>query len=98
MGKLPSPTREALLVAALAAEPTLELVSAVTGGDASATVAEAVEANLVQLEDGRVRFTHPLQFLPYQYEGFEPMERQVLRSNDIAMRLIDSGVPVDRLP
>ena len=60
MGKLPSPTREALLVAALAAEPTLELVSAVTGGDASATVAEAVEANLVQLEDGRVRFTHPL--------------------------------------
>ncbi len=45
-----------------------------------------------------MRFPHPLQFLPYQYEGFEPMERQVLRGNDIAMRLIDSGVPVDRLP
>src|SRR5216110_228924 len=45
-----------------------------------------------------MRFRHPLQFLPYQYEGFEPMERQVLRSNDIAMRLVDVGAPVDRLP
>jgi hypothetical protein len=45
-----------------------------------------------------MRFRHPLQFLPYQYEGFEPMERQVLRANDIAMRLVDAGAPVDRLP
>jgi hypothetical protein len=45
-----------------------------------------------------MRFPHPLQFLPYQYEGFEPMERQVLRSNDITMRLIDIGAPIDRLP
>jgi len=45
-----------------------------------------------------MRFRHPLQFLPYQYEGFQPMERQVLRANDIAMRLVDIGVPVDRLP
>ncbi len=45
-----------------------------------------------------MRFPHPLQFLPYQYEGFEPVERQVLRNNDIAMRLIDIGVPVDPLP
>ena len=45
-----------------------------------------------------IRFRHPLQFLPYQYEGFEPMERQVLRANDIAMRLVDVGAPVDRLP
>ncbi|PYR76932.1 MAG: hypothetical protein DMF87_17070 [Acidobacteria bacterium] len=45
-----------------------------------------------------VRFRHPLQFFPYQYEGFEPAERQVLRGNDIAMRLVDVGAPVDRLP
>ena len=31
---------------------------------------------------------HPLQFLPYQYEGYSPTERNVLRSTDIAMRLI----------
>src|SRR4051812_243392 len=30
---------------------------------------------------------HPLQFLPYQYEGFTERERQVLRSTDIRMRV-----------
>lgn len=45
-----------------------------------------------------VRYRHPLQFLPYQYEGFAPMERQLLRANDIAMRLVDVGAPVNRLP
>ena len=38
-----------------------------------------------------MRFAHPLEFLPYQYEGFEPMERDVLRHLDISMRLIDRG-------
>jgi hypothetical protein len=45
-----------------------------------------------------MRFRHPQQFLPYQYEGLRPTERQVLRSSDISMRLIDIGAPVDRLP
>jgi hypothetical protein len=45
-----------------------------------------------------MRFRHPQQFLPYQYEGLRPTERQVLRSGDISMRLIDIGAPVDRLP
>jgi hypothetical protein len=40
-----------------------------------------------------LRFAHPLSFLPYQYEGFDPLERQVLRNNDISMRLIDLGAP-----
>ena len=31
---------------------------------------------------------HPLEFLPYQYEGFTPEARAVLRSSDIRMRLI----------
>ena len=29
---------------------------------------------------------HPLQFVPYQYEGYTAQERQVLRSEDIRMR------------
>lgn len=45
-----------------------------------------------------MRFRHPQQFLPYQYEGLRPTERQVLRGSDISMRLIDVGAPVDRLP
>ena len=31
---------------------------------------------------------HPLQFRPYQYEGFTPQERQFLRSADIRMRMM----------
>ena len=31
---------------------------------------------------------HPLQFLPYQYEGYPPQLRRVLRSVDISMRLV----------
>ena len=31
---------------------------------------------------------HPLEFLPYQYEGFTPEARAALRSSDIRMRLI----------
>lgn len=31
---------------------------------------------------------HPLEFLPYQYEGYTPAQRYLLRSNDITMRLI----------
>ncbi len=38
-------------------------------------------------------FTHPLQYLPYQYEGHIPKERSILRSTDISMRLIDTETP-----
>lgn len=32
---------------------------------------------------------HPLSYWPYQYEGFTPSQRAILRSSDIAMRLVD---------
>jgi hypothetical protein len=31
---------------------------------------------------------HPLQYLPYQYEGYGPAERAALRAADIRMRLV----------
>ena len=34
-----------------------------------------------------LRARHPVQFLPYQYEGYTPEERSALRSTDISMRL-----------
>jgi hypothetical protein len=45
----------------------------------------------VQLPDEFIvlrRTPHPLQFLPYQYEGYTPAERAVLRSRDINMTLL----------
>ena len=34
------------------------------------------------------RAAHPLQFLPYQYEGYPPSQRAALRSADIEMKLL----------
>jgi hypothetical protein len=34
---------------------------------------------------------HPLQYKPYQYEGYTPQEREFLRSTDIRMRMLIPG-------
>ena len=36
------------------------------------------------------RTRHPLEFLPYQYEGYVAAERALLRETDIAIRLVDT--------
>jgi hypothetical protein len=43
------------------------------------------------LPPGRValRAEHPMKFRPYQYEGFVPAERAILREHDISMRVIE---------
>jgi len=40
--------------------------------------------------EGKVlyRTKHPLEFLPYQYEGYTPIQRTILRSTDISIRLL----------
>jgi hypothetical protein len=38
-----------------------------------------------------LRFAHPMQFTPYQYEKFTPREREFLRATDISMRLVDAA-------
>ncbi len=35
-----------------------------------------------------LRAPHPLQYLPYQYEGYTPAQRESLREVDISMRLV----------
>jgi hypothetical protein len=36
------------------------------------------------------REAHPYEYLPYQYEGFSPEARQIIRSTDHSMRLVDT--------
>lgn len=36
---------------------------------------------------------HPLEYLPYQYDGFTPRQRAILRSTDIRMRLVRLSAP-----
>jgi DNA-binding NarL/FixJ family response regulator len=53
---LAAPARDALVLAAASSSPTVDLVETAGGGD----LREAVEAGIVSIQDGRVRFTHPL--------------------------------------
>lgn len=39
------------------------------------------------------RIPHPLEYAPYQYEGFSAVERGRLHGTDISIRLVDSRAP-----
>ena len=74
---LPGQTREALLVAAVAASPTVELVSsAASPGTAPEDPIEAaVAAGIITLEGAQVRFAHPL-FAAGLYSLASPGQRR----------------------
>lgn len=58
--RLPSATREALLLAAALPDPTLALVGAALEDSAIEILEPAVRAQLVRLVAGRIEFSHPL--------------------------------------
>jgi DNA-binding CsgD family transcriptional regulator len=59
--ELPAETRAALLVVAAARGPTIRLVAeALEIDDSGARIEPAVDAHVLELDDDRVRFTHPL--------------------------------------
>jgi DNA-binding CsgD family transcriptional regulator len=60
LGRLSDSARQALLAAAALGEPTPALVAAALGEDLDAALAEAEEAEVVELAHGRIRFAHPL--------------------------------------
>jgi DNA-binding CsgD family transcriptional regulator/exonuclease VII small subunit len=57
--RLPSPAREATEIAAALSRPTLALVGAARG-DSVAAVETAIRAGILELDDGRLLFSHPL--------------------------------------
>ena len=57
---LPQETRTALLAASALSQPTLALVRAAVGGDPEPRLAPALEANVIEVEGDRIRFSHPL--------------------------------------
>ena len=59
VSRLPEPTRHAMLLAAAAAEPTVATLERASPG-IEADLQPAVEDQLVVIEDGVVRFAHPL--------------------------------------
>lgn len=72
---LPSPTRPALAAVAALSQPTIALVSAAGWGEE--TLAPALEANVLEIEHGRLRFTHPL-LASAAYEEVDAVTRRRL--------------------
>ena len=60
VSRLPSNAQEALLVTALAAQPTPTLISAVLRTDSAPLLDQAEEADLVETRHATVHFLHPL--------------------------------------
>ena len=60
LAALPEETRKLLVHAAALAQPSVALLEAALDRDAEAHLGPAVEAQVVELDDKRVAFTHPL--------------------------------------
>src|SRR4029453_12239827 len=58
--RLPSATAEPLAAVAGVAAPTVALVVSVFGEDAVAGLDAAIDAGVLLVEEGRLRFSHPL--------------------------------------
>ena len=76
---LPGVAQEVLRLAAAAAAPSVELVERALGAGARSGVLEAVEAGVVEIDDGRIRFAHPL-LASTVYAGCTHVERRALHA------------------
>ena len=71
---LPPQCREFLLAAAAHAHPTIDVTEAASGIDREAGLRPALEARIVDLDQSRIRFTHPL-LAAGAYETDDPARR-----------------------
>lgn len=86
LGGLPHATQEALTVAAALSKPTVRLITAAMDADAQEGLGPAIEAHVVEIAGGRVRFTHPL-LASAAYERASPVRRRQLHRT--LARLVD---------
>ena len=91
ISELPDGTRRCLLLASALADPALDIVSTAAGGDARRALEPAVAAEVVEIDDGRVRFTHPL-LAAAAYEGAGDERRR--EAHAVLARL--AGEPEER--
>jgi DNA-binding CsgD family transcriptional regulator len=74
---LPRETEESLLLAAAMPQPTVGLVGAAFGADPLSSLRSGVEAELIELEGERIRFTHPLFASALYSEADEDRRRAI---------------------
>lgn len=76
---LPDATRRVLAVAAALAQPSVGLVGLAVDGDVLQALTAAVEAKVVALEDGAIRFAHPL-LASGAYAGAGPADQREIHA------------------
>ena len=79
LGALSKASQEALLVAASVPQPTVGLVAEAAGEGARESLRHAVDAEVIELEDDRIRFVHPLFASAVQLETDADRRRAVHR-------------------
>jgi DNA-binding CsgD family transcriptional regulator len=57
---LPRATQEALLIASLGSNPSVDLIARTLDGDGWQRIRPAVESDIIQVDGERIRFVHPL--------------------------------------
>ena len=79
LARLPTETGDVVLFAAALARPTIELVSTAHGDPASVleAVTTAAQAGVLELDDSRIRFSHPL-LASICYEQAPPWKRRAI--------------------
>jgi DNA-binding CsgD family transcriptional regulator len=100
---LPEPTRRAVDAVAVAAEPTAELLRAVIGSEGWSALELAFEAEVIELDERRIRFAHPL-LAAAALQRMDPERRRELNARlahlveDVEQRarhLAQAAVPPD---
>jgi DNA-binding NarL/FixJ family response regulator len=81
LARLPTETSDVVLFAAALARPAIELVSAAHGDPASVleALATAAKAGVLELDESRIRFSHPL-LASISYEQAPPWKRRAIHS------------------
>jgi hypothetical protein len=83
LGALSQDAQEALLVAASVPQPTMRLVARAAGEGARESLRHAVDAEVIELEDDRLRFVHPL------FASAVLLEADALRRRAVHRRLAE---------
>lgn len=87
LAALPIQTRQALAVTAALAHPTIDLVGLVIEDDAATWLEPAIGSHVVDLEDGRIRFSHPL-LASTAFSMLRPSRRREVHAR-VAAHLVD---------
>lgn len=77
LGGLPAETQDALAIAAGLAHPTIDLVAQVIENPVERMLQPGLDAHVIAIADGRIRFTHPLRAVAARSRATPSRRREI---------------------